>query len=1011
MIDRVGMLSGGPLGVLFCVLGPLRLEAPQQEVRIGGARRRGVLLRLLASPGRPVPVEVLAEDVWDGNPPEAAASTLQSHVSALRQAVGPDRLVFGDGGYQLRVGPGELDSLLFEADVAAGRVAMSAGDFASAAEVLDRGLARWRGPAFADASGAAWAVLAAGHLEETRNAAVEEALEAHLALGHHHEACVMALGAVAAEPLRERRWAALMLALYRAGRQAEALGAYRRLRATLAEQLGLDPSPQLSQLEHDILAQSPDLGWAGATPGAAAEAPAVPSQAPASRSNLPAPVASFVGRKSELVELGKLVGRDRLVTIVGTGGAGKTRLAIEVAASRLDEHRDGVWFVDLAELSDPAGVPGAVADAIGVRQTSSQPVDQLLADRVAGMQALLVVDNCEHVVSPVAVTVERVLEAGPGVRVLATSRQPIGVPGERVWQTPPIAFPADPDRRGPAELASFDAVRLFTDRAGILGTAGDVPARDLRVIAEITARLDGLPLAIELAAARAAQLDLDQLASILQDRLGLSWLGSRTTRARQQTLAAAIGWSYDLLTPQLQSALKQLSVFAGGFTLEAARAVTGAPENISITVAALAERSLIVADRGPRPDRPGSAALRYRMLETIRQYCAGRIADDGPDGEQAAREAHSRFFADQAQRASGALTGWHQGQWLTTLEADHANLAAAVNHLLTRPSQAGEALQMIVHLDRFWHNRGHLAECAAFLRRGLDAAGQDVSTTLRCGALNLAGQATVGYDANAARSYFTASLDIARRAHDDYDAARALWGLSFVGYNTGDLEGGSAAGKAAVDLARAIGDPVLLGECLAGYGLVGDPLERKAIYHEALAVTHRSGDRINTGWSHNNLGDSFLVEDDPEAARHHLEQARAILQEVGAPSLLPLVNLGWVHLRQGDLDAADGAFTEALHGLEVLRLRHDASIVILGLACAAAARPDWGKAARLLGFADAELQNCGASWSNPERTYREQAIPDVERQLGAEFDRYYDSGRTGDRSDLIDYALGQRHIP
>jgi predicted ATPase/DNA-binding SARP family transcriptional activator len=609
------------------------MEAPQQEVRIGGVRRRAVLLRLLASPGRSVPVDVLAEDVWDGDPPAAVASTLQSHVSALRQTVGADRLAFGDGGYQLRVEPGELDSLMFEADVADGRTAMAAGDLESAADALDRALSRWRGQAFADVSDTSWAVLAAGHLEEMRNAVVEEALEAHLSLGHHHEVCGMAEEAVAAEPLRERRWAALMLALYRTGRQAEALAAYQRLRETLAEQLGIDPSPQLSQLEHDILIQSADLNWAGGAVAEALELGALSLKAPASRSNLPALVARFVGRKRELAELGKLIGRDRLVTIVGTGGVGKTRLAIEVAAARLDEYRDGVWFVDLAELSDPGGVAAAVTTAVGLRQVPGQLIDQALTERVAGMQALLVVDNCEHLIGPVAATVERILEAGPGVRVVATSRQPLHIPGERAWQAPPIAFPDIPEQRDSAELAAFDAVRLFVDRAPELGEVG-LP--DLRVIAAITARLDGLPLAIELAAARTAQLGLEQLASALHDRISLSWLGSRTARARQQTLSATIGWSYDLLSPQLRTALKRLSAFAGGFTLEAAAAVTGDSATITETVIALAERSLIETDQPARSRAPG----RYRMLETIRQYCAERIIDDdGPEAGIAARDA------------------------------------------------------------------------------------------------------------------------------------------------------------------------------------------------------------------------------------------------------------------------------------------------------------------------------------------------------------------------------------
>jgi len=995
---------------VFCVLGPLRVEAPRHEVRIGGVRRRGVLLRLLASPGRPVPVDVLAEDIWDGDPPAAAVSTLQSHISALRQAVGPDRLIFSDGGYRLQVGPGELDSLIFEADVAVGQAAMSAGDFESAADALDRALARWRGHAFADVAGAAWSVLPAGHLEEMRNTAVEEALEAHLVLGHHHEVCGLAEEAAAAEPLRERRWASLMLALYRAGRQADALAAYQRLRNTLAEQLGLDPSPRLSRLEHDILAQSPGLEWTGITPGGVAEIQTVPARVARAGDNLPTPVGRFVGRSSELAELDKLAGRDRLVTIVGAGGAGKTRLAIEAAAARLGEYRDGVWFVDLAGLSDPGRVAAAVAEAIGLQPLPGQPADELLAERVADLRALLVVDNCEHLVDAVATTVEKVLEAGPGMRVIATSRQPLRVPGERVWQTPPIAFPDASALRDLVGLVSFDAVRLFLDRAPELAELG---SEELRVIAEITARLDGLPLAIELTAARAAQLDLLQLAAALQGRISLSWLGSRTAHARQQTLAATIGWSYDLLTPALQSALKRLSVFAGGFTLEAAAAVTAATANVTATVAALAERSLIVADRGAGPERLERAAIRYRMLETIRQYCAGRLAEeDGPDGERTAREAHSRFFADLARQAAAALTGWQQGRWLTTLEADHANLVAAVNHLLTRPSQVGEALQMIVHLDRFWHNRGHLAECATLLQHGLDVDSPDVSPALRCAALGLAGQATSHHDAPAGRSHLTECLQIAQAANDDFHTASALTGLARVNYVVGNFEEGRAAGSNAVELARAVGDLVLLGECLTDFGLVVENhLERRTIYQEALAVTRRSGDQIYTAMAHNNLGDSALRDDDLQTAGHHLEQARAILRELGHQSPIPVINLGWVYLRRREFAAASAAFADALRESEWQHLRHDASIAILGLACTAAAQHEGGRAACLLGFADAELNDCGASLVDPERTYREQALTELKRQLGPNFDRSYDAAQVGERTDLIDLALNHQDVP
>jgi predicted ATPase/DNA-binding SARP family transcriptional activator len=996
------MSPSEPSGIVFGVLGPLRVEGPQQEIRIGGVRRRGVLLRLLSSPGRLVPTEVLVEDVWDGDPPAAAGSTLQSHVSALRQAIGTDRLIFGDGGYRVQAGPGELDSLMFEADVAVGRAAMAAGRFGSAADALERALGRWRGRAFADVLESGWSVLAAGHLEQVRNTAVEEALEARLALGGHDEVCVLAEEAVAAEPLRERRWAALMLALYRAGRQAEALAIYRRLHGTLAEQLGIDPSPRLSQLHNDILTQSPRLNWVGTADGVA-RISALPSPAPTAPGNLPTPVASFIGRARELAELSELVAHDRLVTITGTGGVGKTRLAIEVAASALGEYRDGVWFVDLAELSDPAGVAAAVADAIGLRQVTGQPVAKLLAERVARMHALLVVDNCEHLVDAAATTVEQILEAGAGMRVVATSRQPLRVPGERVWQTPPISFPDILDLRDPAGLLSFDAIQLFINRASPLATAGAVSSADVRVIAHITAQLEGIPLAIELAAARAAHVGLRQLTSALHDRITLSWLGSRTAHIRQQTLAATIGWSYDLLTAELQSALKALAVFSGGFTLEAAAAVAGGIGNVAETVASLVERCLIEAGRSGR----------YRMLETVRQYCAARAADEaGTEAVTTAKAAHSRYFVSLARQASAALTGWHQGRWLTRLEADHANLITAVSHLLTPPVQADQALQMIVDLDRFWRYRGHESECADLLQRGLAAADRHVPAAVRCGALNLAGNIAGRHDLQAGRMYLAESLQVAQAARDDYHTTEALRGLAYGLTAVGDIEGGSAAGKSAVELARSVGDPVLLGDCLLAYGFfVSDPAERTAVYQEALAVTRRSGDRINTAWSHSDLGNWALVEDNLEAARQQFEQARAIFLEVGNPNPQQMVNLGWVYLRSGDPAAADAAFIDALNRFERLHLRHDASYAILALACSAAAQSDWERAARLLGFADAEHQDSGASWYDPERTYRREALAEIQHQLGPNFDRHYDSGRASERSNLIELALNQHSTP
>jgi predicted ATPase len=627
------------------------------------------------------------------------------------------------------------------------------------------------------------------------------------------------------------------------------------------------------------------------------------------------------------------------------------------------------------------------------------------------MHAILVADNCEHLVDAAAEMTELILENSPGVRVIATSRQPLAVSGEIVWETPPIAFPRVGQHYTPGELASFDAVKLFTERVPRLrdGATG----AELQAIAGITATLDGLPLAIELAAARAARLGLEQLAGMLNDQVGLSLLRSRTGRRRQQTLDATIGWSYDLLTPALRSALRKLSVFAGGFTLEAAAAVTGA-EDVVTTVDALAERSVIVVDRHPAE----SAALspRYRMLETIRQYCAARIAaEDGPDGYAVLRDSHSRYFAGLAMRAYGPLTGREQGRWLTALEADHANLTAALNHLLDETGRAADSLRMTVCLERFWHNRGHLGECAKFLRRGFNAA-QAVSPELRCAALNLAGQAELFYDTEPTRMYFTEALDIARGIGDDRSTATALWGLAYVHRYAGDAEKQASCASEAVDIARSSGDAVLLGECLLCYGeylKTNRPRSlNRGVYDELLEVTSRSGDRIYEALAHNNYGDWALIAGDLETARDQLEQAQVIYAEIGKSEPILATNLGWVRFGYGDLAVAQATFATAVQMAELHHVRRDGSLAILGLGCVAAARRDWQRAAKLFGFADAEQASCGSVWLPPEKTYRERWAGETEHALGPQrFASLHESVQSTDRGSLIDFALRQNRPP
>jgi predicted ATPase/DNA-binding SARP family transcriptional activator len=1011
-------------GLSVGLLGPAVIIGERGVLKPVGQQMLRVLVGLLGvADGRAVSGHALIDGLWGEEWSPGREKNLHSRIWALRRLLeeaepgrGASRLARSGEGYLLELDPGCLDIAQFRTLSGQGREAARAGGTANAAALFRAALSLWRGAALCDA--VPFCPPLAGEaaiLEEDRASVIEDRLDCDLALGRHGELIAELTTLAGQHPLRERLTGQLMVALWRCGQRGEALAAYARTRQVLAEELGLDPGPALRELHARVLADDPALSGAAASASSATQSPVAAQSAEptafrsvtSTRGAMPTPLASFVGRETELAELAKLIGRYRLVTITGPGGAGKTRLAIQVATLLTDDHRDGTWFVDLAELGDPAGVPGVMAAALGIHLAPGEPVMPQLIDRTAGMRAVLVMDNCEHLVETVATTVETVLESGPGVRVLATSRQPLGLPGENVWETPPIAFPRDQHLRAITELAAYDAVRLFIERMPQLR---DDLAGDLRTIAQITATLDGLPLAIELAASPAARLGLTGLLSMLSDRVGLSLLRSRTGHRRQQTLDATISWSYDLLTPQMRGGLRRLSVFTGGFTLDAAAAVIGEPDAAEI-VDALTERSLIVVDRGEVNGSGPPAPHRYRMLEIIRQFCASRSAtEDDPDGGMVLRDAHARYFADLAARAAGPLTGWHQGRWLTALEADHANLAAALEHLLDRPGGSEDALVMILHLTRYWHNRGRLAECARLAKQGIQMAGDAVSLAIRCDVLNLIAQADAYHDLGSGRAYSAAALEIARAINAPSAVATALRGLAWAGYVGGEEEESSRLALEAVAIARATGDSVLLAECLVTFSLGIETAARHAAYEEALEATNRSGDRVYAGWAHNNLADTALIEGDMEAARQHLAQAQEIFLEVGTPFPMSLVNIGWVNLVQNDPDAAHGTFAEALRLAELQTVRRDGSFAILGLACVAAARGDAERAARLFGFADTELAGCGASWLVPEKTYRERWITAVAGQLGPELQGLYHSVRGADRRDLLDYALSSSPV-
>jgi predicted ATPase/DNA-binding SARP family transcriptional activator len=681
MFPEGGPVIGGDPGFELRVLGPMQAVRAGRDVALGGPRQRAVLALLVLEAGRVIPAGRLADDAWGSCPPPGAAKTLRSYVSRLRSALAPDlTLAARGGGYMLHVGPGQLDAGRFEQLLGEGQAALSRGEAAAAGNRFREALALWRGPALADVADVARLALESARLEELRLVAVEGRLEADLALGRAAEAAGELECLVAEHPVRERLWRLLMLALYRDGRQADALVAYQRARAVLAGELGLEPGEELRELERAVLRQE------------------VPPSAPRPAHNLPARLTSFLGREPELAALDQLLAGARLVTLTGPGGVGKTRLATEFAAGVAERFPDGVWLAELAGLADPDLVPSAVMEALGVRQDGDVPPIDALRHRLRSAELLLVLDNCEHLLDACAELAAALLAGAPGLRVLATSRELLGVPGEAACLVPPLSTPVG--QAGPATIADAPAVRLFLDRGATARSGAGLAGAPVAAIARICCELDGLPLAIELAAARTSVLSVEEIETHLSDKFAFLARRRPVGDPRHQALKATIDWSYQLLPVAEQEAFRRLSVFAGGFGLEQAAAVCRSDLAPLDLVDRLAGKSLIVAETA-------GSRTRYRLLETIREYAAGCLAEAG--GAEDARRRHTEAFLALAEHERAP----------DTLAREHDNFRAALDWSLARGGPAGPRLTRA--LSAFWLARGFLQEGRLWLQRALAA--------------------------------------------------------------------------------------------------------------------------------------------------------------------------------------------------------------------------------------------------------------------------------------------------
>ncbi|MBO2462194.1 BTAD domain-containing putative transcriptional regulator [Actinomadura violacea] len=709
------------------ILGPLSVrDEAARPVEVSGPRLRALLIRLAADAGRPVSAERLLDDLWDGAPPAGGGNALQALVSRLRGVAGRDLVEHGPGGYRLGIDPGEVDAVAFERAVAAARKEAAP---APRADALRRALELWRGPALADVADAEYARASIGRLEELRLAAVEDRVDADLAAGRPVPPVAELEPLAAAHPLRERLRGQLMRALYAAGRQADALEVYEETRCALADRLGVDPSPELAAVHLSILRREPAARTTAPTaipePAAPPEAgpPLVPGPA---RTNLPAQLTSFVGREEESRRLGKLLRESRLVTLTGPGGAGKTRLAGETAGAFLDDMPDGVWFVALAPVSDPGDLLQAVLVALGVPETVRRgetrtvvrPLERL-TDFLTAKRTLIVLDNCEHLVDAVAELAGHVLAHAPGVRILATSREPLGITGESLCPVPSLPLPPEDGDPGPAEALGYAAVRLFADRAAAVRPGFAVDAETAADAVAICRALDGIPLAIELAAARLRSLTSRQVADRLGDRFRLLTAGSRTALPRHRTLRAVVDWSWDLLDGVERTVLRRLSVFAGGAAPDAAVRVCGldapdapAPDDVIDVIAALIDKSLVMAD--------GDADVRYRLLETVRVYAAEKLDEAGETGR--VRAEHAAYCVDLAERAEPELRRADQLRWAARLTAERDNCSAAFRHL-TAVRDVPMGLRLVASLVWFWLMRDMELEAGGWARAVRDIAG------------------------------------------------------------------------------------------------------------------------------------------------------------------------------------------------------------------------------------------------------------------------------------------------
>jgi predicted ATPase/DNA-binding SARP family transcriptional activator len=882
---------------------------------VPGARLRALLIALALGPGRAIPKSILIDWIWGENPPADAANALQRLASRLRKAL-PGGVIEGQtGGYRLTVDPDAVDALRFERLVALARQEEGPGRV----RLLREALALWRGAAMQDVGleDSEAFDAAVTRLEGLRLTAMEDRFEAEVSLGHGAEVVAELTDAVTAHPLREPLVAALMRALVAAGRDSEALLTYERTREALADALGVDPSPELSALHVALLRG--ELG----------------RREENRKTNVRAELTSFVGRDADVAAVRELIAEHRLTTLVGPGGSGKTRLATETARTLLGDLPDGAWLVELAAIGADGDVAQSTLTGLGLRDAllgaapNAEPTDRLIA-AIREREALLILDNCEHVIEAAARFADRVLGECRRLRILATSREPLGITGEALWLVEPLALPEGD--ASPGEIAASPAVRLLRDRAGAVRKDLRVDAHTLSTMVRVCRALDGMPLAIELAAARLRTMTIDQLAKRLDDRFRLLTSGSRTALPRHKTLRAVVDWSWELLTDAERMVLRRLSVFSGGASLEAAERVCVGDaveqEHVLELLTSLTEKSLLLTE--------GDGALRYRMISTIKEYAADRLTEAGESN--LARQAHLGYFTELTESAEPHLRRAEQLAWLARLEADHDNIGAAMRGAIAA-GEAQAAMRLAAAAGWYWWLGGRRSE-------GIE---------LIVAATNTPGEVT---DEVRAMVYALVVLFVTSGRGDEHQAAewihqayrfsqRSRQRNPLLGLVT-PLERMLQAPGASLSAFESLldnEDPWVralarwhLGKMRIMLGQGGRDAEDNL--EMALAEFRALGERFGISLALSELAEQIAMRGEFAGACEHYEQAVAVITEVGATEDVIRLRTGQalMYWLKGDQDASAAAIAEAERCAEAVTWPY--ALVELALAKVALAR--WG---------------------------------------------------------------------